>query len=143
MFSIGIMLLASLCFSAQEERIHEEIAASPCSSDTDDLTNPFLAMSIEKLLEVELEISSASRQAQKQSELSVPVSVITAEDIHYSGLTDIPELLQFVPGMDVLKIDRHRYAVGIRGLHETLSDRTTLLINGRAADNPIYGGADF
>ncbi len=142
-FSLGILLLASLGFSAPPEPVPQEDAEPSDFSSTDDLWNPFLDLSVEELLEVELEISSASRQAQKHSELSVPVSVITAEDIHYSGLTDIPEILQFVPGVDVLKIDRRRYAVGIRGLHEFLSDRTTLLINGRSADNPIYGGPDF
>jgi len=55
----------------------------------------------------------------------------------------IPEILQFSPGVDVLKIDRQRYAVGIHGLHETISDRTSLLVNGRPADNIAYGGSDF
>jgi len=99
-------------------------------------------MSIKELMEVSV-VTSASRLPQKTGESSVPVYVITAEDIRRSGLTSIPEILQFAPGVDVLKIDRRRYAVGIRGLHETFSDRTTLLVNGRAVDNPVYGGADF
>ena len=98
-------------------------------------------MSIEELMEVE--VVSASRQAQKIDRLSVPVSVITAEDIHYSGLTNIPEILQFTPGVDMLKLDRFRYAVGVRGLHESISDRVLCLIDGRTADNPTYGGPDF
>jgi iron complex outermembrane receptor protein len=74
----------------------------------------FFEMSLEDLMEVE--VVSASRQAQKMGELSVPVSVVSAEDIHNSGLTSIPEILQFTPGMDVLRLDRNRYAVGVRGL---------------------------
>jgi outer membrane receptor for ferrienterochelin and colicin len=142
-FSFVILWLGTIGFSAPPEGVKQELTDSPEPPGTNDSENPFLSMSIEELLKVELVISSASRQAQKQSELSVPVSVITAEDIHYSGLMEIPEILQFVPGVDVLKTDRRRYAVGIRGLHEFLSDRTTLLINGRSADNPIYGGPDF
>ncbi|MBN2271577.1 MAG: TonB-dependent receptor plug domain-containing protein [Sedimentisphaerales bacterium] len=98
-------------------------------------------MSIEQLMEVE--VVSASRQAQKISELSVPVSVISAEDIHYSGLTSIPEILQFAPGVDVIKLSRDRYAVGVRGLHDLISDRTLTLINGRSADSPLFGGSEF
>ena len=105
-------------------------------------TEDFFEMSLEELMEVPVAVS-ASRQAQKIGELSVPVSVITAEDIHYSGLTNIPEVLQFTPGVDVLKINRFRYAVGVRGLHGLISDRMQLLINGRLADAPITGGQDF
>src|SRR4030042_5330977 len=99
-------------------------------------------MSIEELMERPV-VVSASRQAQKVGELSVPVSVITAEDIHYSGLTSIPEILQFTPGVDVLKLSRFRYAVGVRGLHEFISDRTLVLINGRSAESPLFGGAEY
>jgi iron complex outermembrane receptor protein len=98
-------------------------------------------MPLEKLMEVE--VVSASRQPQKISESSVPVSVITAEDIHYSGLTNIPEILQFSPGVDMLRISRFRYAVGVRGLHDFISDRTLVLINGRCAESPLFGGAEY
>lgn len=101
----------------------------------------FFDMSIEELMEIE--IISASRQAQTVAELSVPVSVITSEDIHYSGLTNIAEVLQFTPGVDVLQADRNRYSVGVRGLHETYSDRLLSLVDGRAADSVTSGGPSF
>jgi outer membrane receptor for ferrienterochelin and colicin len=139
----SIVLFGAVSLGTEQTQPNEDVLDSSVFNESNDSQNPFIDLSIEELMEVELEISSASRQAHKQSELSVPVSIITAEDIHYSGLTEIPEILQFVTGVDVLKLDRRRYAVGIRGLHEFLSDRTTLLINGRSADNPIYGGPDF
>ena len=43
-------------------------------------------------------VVSASRQAQPLNLSSVPVSIITAQDIHYSARTTLPEILQFVPG---------------------------------------------
>ncbi|MCW8132442.1 MAG: TonB-dependent receptor [Planctomycetota bacterium] len=89
------------------------------------------------------QVVSASRQKQPASRSSVPVSVLTAEDIHYSGLTSIPELLQFVPGVDVLPVDRMRAAVGVHGLHDVFSDRTLTLINGRGAESPVFGGAEW
>lgn len=74
---------------------------------------------------------------------SVPTSVLTADDIHYSGLTRIDGMLQFVPGMDSLRIDRNRSAVGVRGLHDFSSDRTLFLINGRNASSPFFGGMEL
>ena len=82
-------------------------------------------------------VISASRQPQSADWLSVPVSIITAEDIHYSGHTNLPEILQYTPGVDVLRIDRNRYAVGVRGLHDVYSDRTLVLIDGRNAYSPL------
>ncbi|MFH1314744.1 MAG: TonB-dependent receptor [Candidatus Eisenbacteria bacterium] len=98
-------------------------------------------MSIEELMGIE--VISASRQSQRIGDLSVPVSVITAEDIHYSGLTNVPEILQFSLGIDMLRLTRHRWAVGVRGLHEFISDRTLVLVNGGSSESPLFGGAEY
>ena len=92
---------------------------------------------------MDITVVSASRQTQYLYEATVPISVITAEDIHYSGLTNIPEALQFTPGVDVIPLSRTRYAVGVRGLHDFIADRTLTLIDGRTADNPVFGGSEF
>lgn len=88
-------------------------------------------------------VISAARRTQPINLSAVPISIIDADDIHYSGLTNIPELLQFVPGVDVLRIDQNRYAIGIRGMASSFNDRTLMLINGRNAGSPAFGGADF
>ena len=88
-------------------------------------------------------VVSASRSAQSSQLAPVPVSIISAEDIHYSGVAELPELFDFVPGVDALRLDRNRWALGVRGLHQTFSDRTLFLLNGRNASNPVYGGVDF
>jgi outer membrane receptor protein involved in Fe transport len=88
-------------------------------------------------------VVSAARQAQPANWLSVPVSIITAEDIHYSGLTSLPDILQFAPSVDLLRLQRNRFAVGVRGMHFAYSDRLLSLVDGRAADNPMFGGPDF
>ena len=103
--------------------------------------NSYFDMQLEQLMNQE--IYTSSKQQIKKEQSSIPVSIITAEDIHLSGLTSIPEILQFVPGVDVLRINRYRYAVGIRGLHEAYSDRTLVLINGFSADTAVYGGTEW
>jgi outer membrane cobalamin receptor len=97
----------------------------------------FFDMSLEQLMEVE--VISVSRQPTSQKMLSAPVTIITSEDIHYSGMTSIPEILQFAPGVDVRRVDRQRYAVGVRGLFGLFSDRTLILIDGRPVTDPIHG----
>lgn len=89
-------------------------------------------------------VISASRQARSMNALPVPVSVVTSSDIHYSGQTNLADVLPFfVPGLDSLTIDRNRRAVGVRGFHQNFSDRTLLLINGRNANSLAHGGIDL
>jgi outer membrane receptor for ferrienterochelin and colicin len=88
-------------------------------------------------------VISASRQAQPLDLLSAPISIITSEDIHHSGLTSIPDVLQFTPGVDVFRLDRNRHAVGVHGMHDVYSDRTLVLIDGRSAYSNVFGGCEW
>ena len=88
-------------------------------------------------------VVSAARQAQPVNRLSTAASVVTEQDIHYSGLTNIPEVLQFAPAMDVARVNRNFYAVGVRGFQERYADRMITLIDGRLATNPAFGGTDW
>lgn len=129
---ITIVLCMFLCFLALS------LEAEAAAQDKN-----FFDMSMEELAKEPYVVVSAARQVQKISELSVPVTVITAEDIHNSGLTSIPEILQFATGMDVLRLDRNRYAVGVRALHDMTSDRTLTLVNGRIANSAMFGGLEY
>ena len=51
--------------------------------------NDLFDLSIQDLMDIPL-VVSASRTEQKINEISVPMTVITAEDIHSSGLTNNP-----------------------------------------------------
>jgi iron complex outermembrane receptor protein len=71
------------------------------------------------------------------------MSIVTAEDIHYSGLTNVAEILQFEPGIDIVKFNRLLYGVGVHGMHETLSNHVVSLVDGRFANNALFGGSEF
>ena len=88
-------------------------------------------------------VVSASRQQTVITRSPVPVSVLSDEDISAGGHNRLGEALRFVPGVDVRRIDRNHYAVGVHGFHGSFSDRTLTLIDGRNADSPLFGGAEF
>jgi outer membrane receptor protein involved in Fe transport len=88
-------------------------------------------------------VVSASRQETTVNRSSVPVSVLSSEELSASGHYQIDEVLRFVPGMDVRRVDRSRHAVGVRGFHGSFSDRTLTLVDGRTADSPVFGGAEW
>ena len=112
--------------------------------DTDNLTLPDDMQDSELLIFEDIPVVvTGSRRSQRLTMSSVPISVVSAEDIHYGGFTSVGDMIQFVPGVDILSRDRNNLAVGVRGLHHNLSDRTLLLIDGRDGTSPIFGGADF
>ena len=104
--------------------------------------NSLFEMSLQDLMDIPI-VVSASRSEQKITDSPVPITIITAEDIHFSGLTNIPEILQFFTGVDAARQDRTRYIVGVHGMHSEYSDRTLVLIDGRNALNPVFGAPNW
>jgi iron complex outermembrane recepter protein len=70
------------------------------------------SVSIEDLMNVQ--VTSVSKKEQKLSRTAVAIFVITQEEIRRSGVTNIPDLLHMVPGMDVAQINGSTWAIGSR-----------------------------
>lgn len=87
-------------------------------------------------------VVSASRSEQKLNESSVPITLVTSEDIHNSGLTRLEDVLRFYTAIDMHSENRIYKVVGIRGFHGEFSDRLLLLIDGRAIEDPVFGVAN-
>nr|MDA3960319.1 hypothetical protein [Planctomycetota bacterium] len=103
-----------------------------------------LALDDELLLFQELPVViSSSRRETSVKWSATPVSVIDSNNIDQNQFATLPESFPFTLGMDALQIDRNRFAIGVRGLHDFYSDRVLSLVDGRPADNPIFGGPVF
>src|SRR5712692_6348288 len=85
-------------------------------------------------------VTSVSRKEQKLSKVAAAVYVITQEDIHRSGATNIPDLLRMVPGLDVGQIDANIWAISARGFNLQFANKLLVLIDGRAVYTPLFGG---
>ena len=68
------------------------------------------------------------------------VTVISADEIKASGALSIPEVLRFVPGLDVMTITSSHAEVNARGLNQLLSNKLLVLIDGRSVYFDFYGG---
>lgn len=88
-------------------------------------------------------VVSASRTSRSSAVSAVPVSVLDANAIRYSGVEQFGELLQFIPGVDAVQVGRNQFLVGVRGFHQSSSDRALLLHNGRVASDPLSGGLEL
>jgi iron complex outermembrane receptor protein len=94
--------------------------------------------SLEDLMNVE--VTSVSKKEQALSRTAAAVFVITQEDIERSGATNIPDLLRMVPGLDVAQINASNWAISARGLNGQFSNELLVLVDGRNAYTPSFGG---
>src|SRR5262245_59411233 len=72
-------------------------------------------------------VVTPSRRAQPITQSPSAVTVITAEEIRQSGATSLPDLLRFVPGLDVYQATVSEASVGARGLNTSLLARMQVL----------------
>ena len=108
--------------------------AQRVGAPTDDLTK----LGVDELFSVQ--VTSVGRKAQQISKAPASVFVLTAEDIHRSGATSIPEALRWVPGVTVLSLDDRSWVVSIRGSARLYSDKILVMIDGRSLYTPLFSG---
>src|SRR5579862_5730910 len=63
----------------------------------------FSNLSLEELSAIK--VTSVSKKEQKLSQVAAAVYVISQEEIHRSGMTNVADLLRLVPGITVARLD--------------------------------------
>lgn len=96
-------------------------------------------LSIEQL--ASLEVTSVSRRPEALSEAPAAIEVITAEEIHRSGVQSLPEALRLARNLEVARISAQHYAISARGFNSfQASNKLLVLIDGRSVYTPLYSG---
>ena len=95
-------------------------------------------LSVEQLLDVD--VTSVSKYPEKLSEAAAAVSVLTQSDLESSGVTNIPDALRLVPGLDVAQVDAHTWAISSRGFNDIFANKLLVLIDGRTVYTPLFSG---
>ena len=108
--------------------------ALAASYSEDDLMN----MSLLELTNIE--VTSVSKKAEKETEAAAAIFVITQEDIKRSGATAIPELLRMAPGITVTQAGSHDWTVTSRGSNDQFSNKLLVLMDGRTVYSPLFSG---
>ena len=84
-------------------------------------------------------VVTASRKEQPITEAPTTITVITADDIRYSGATNIPDILRMVAGVDIMTITDRDRQVGVRGFVTPVSNKLLVLVDGRTVYTDLYG----
>lgn len=82
---------------------------------------------------------SATGKPQRASDVPAEMDIVTAEDIRLSGADSLPDVLNFVAGLDVRRYGMQDAAVGIRGYNTALNPRVLVLLDGRQVYEDDYG----
>lgn len=95
-------------------------------------------MSLEALMNIE--VTSVSKRPQKKSETAAAIYVITSEELRRWGVTNIPDALRRVPGLQVARIDAGKWAITARGFNSRFANKLLVMIDGRSVYTPLFAG---
>lgn len=95
-------------------------------------------LSVEQLLDID--VTSVSKYPEKRSAAAAAVTVLTPEDLERSGVTNIPDALRLVPGLDVAQVDAHTWAISSRGFNDIFANKLLVLMDGRSVYTPLFSG---
>lgn len=95
-------------------------------------------LSVEELENVD--VTSVSKYPERLFDAAAAVTVLTQDDILRSGVTNIPDALRLVPGMDVARVDSHTWAISSRGFNDIFANKLLVMIDGRTVYTPLFSG---
>ena len=105
---------------------------------TDDST--YFSMSIDELMDIE--VTTASLQAESTAKTPVPTTVITREMIDAIGAQHIKEILTtYVPGFTAVE-DHNEMNVSTRGIYASAQQKILFMINGHRLNSRSYSMAN-
>ena len=114
------------------------LLANSLSGQTKDSLPDFSSLSLQELSLIK--VTSVSRTQHNLSQVAAAVYVISQEEIHRSGMTNVADLLRLVPGLSVARLDGSKWAVTSRGFNGRFANKLLVLIDGRSVYTPIFSG---
>ncbi len=83
--------------------------------------------------------TSATGKPQKVSEVPVNMEILTQDDIRRSGADNLPDVLQFLTGINFKRSSMNDGEVSIRGYDQPWNPRLLVLVNNRPVYEDFYG----
>lgn len=117
---------------------HFAVAENKAITGEKSIKNQFQDLSIEELMKIE--VTSASRHAQKLSEVPSAIFVITQDDIRRSGATSIPEALRMAPCVEVARVGTDKWSISVCGFNGHFANKLQVLMDGRSVYTPLFSG---
>lgn len=95
------------------------------------------SLDLQTLMQMDVDVTTASKSAQSIYSVAAPIHVITDEEIRRAGATSIPDALRLAPGVVVQQIDPGKWVVGVRGFAWQYANKALILLDGRGIHTPL------
>jgi iron complex outermembrane recepter protein len=136
--SICATLLSGIAVEAIADDVPAKADSGSTSSPSKEGSAAFKKMSLDELMDIE--VNSVSRRESTVGQSPAAITVITQDEIRRSGATSIAEALRLSPGLDVARIDNSTWAITSRGFNSGGANKILVLIDGRTVYTPLYSG---
>src|SRR4051812_34518773 len=103
-------------------------------AEAQDYSNDLKKLSVEELMDVEVNL--VVRSPQKLTESPSAIQVITNKDIRRSGATNIPEALRLATNLQVAQITANAWIISARGFNTIFANKLLVMIDGRTVYTP-------
>jgi iron complex outermembrane receptor protein len=114
------------------------MAPAGARAEQQTLAQDLKRLTIEELAEID--ITSASRRAERLADVPAAVAIITDEDIRRAGVTTLAEAMRLAGVLDVARIHGNSWAVSARGFTITTANKLLVLVDGRTIYSPLFSG---
>jgi outer membrane cobalamin receptor len=133
------LLSATMSLCALSSQAEESVKSPDSTRDE----TAFLDMSLEDLLNVEVDVvSKSSGQQQNIREVPGIVTVISREQIIRTAPKDLLEILRQVPGFQIGGDGSNTYYAGVRGLY-ALDGKMLVLVDGHEMNELLYSSVNL
>ncbi|MFQ5699357.1 MAG: TonB-dependent receptor plug domain-containing protein [Myxococcota bacterium] len=88
-------------------------------------------------------IFSATRSERSAADVPNAVTVLTQEDIRDSGATNLTELLELVPGIDIARTSRSDVNLSARGFNSSNNSNMLVMLDGRSVYQDFFGNVQW
>lgn len=131
-------ILLGVCFLAQSFHASSQNIMKHLFDTTGISANDIKKLSVDELMNIE--VTSVSKRPEKLSEVASAIQIITQEDIHRSGATNLPEALKLSPNLQVAQYNSYAWIISARGFNNVFSNKLLVLIDGRTVYSPLFAG---
>lgn len=114
------------------------VMAVPAHAGDPDTDINIKETSIEQLMQIN--VTTVSRQGDEWQTTPAAVFVLTRDDLQRAQVTNIPDALRLVPGVEVARLDANKWAVSIRGFNSRTANKLLVMIDGQSIYDPLFGG---
>ncbi len=85
-----------------------------------------------------LTVTSVTGTARPQFTSPAATYVLTAEELNYIGVRNIPDALRYAPGCKCRSSMRYRWSISPRGFNTIAVDKLLVLVDGRSVYTPLW-----